>query len=291
MSGTLQREDILVSTDWLAEHLDDPAVRVVDCRFYFDGRVGRDEYDKGHIPGAAYLDWSNDLSDKERPLAFKVAPAEKVKRTLEAIGVGDDTLLVGYDDEGGHFVSRVWLVLNAYGRANRLRILEGGITKWLAEGRPLSTDPPKPRRATFTPGVPDTSELLTAEQVAAARSEPNTTIVDVRRLTEFTGEEARAKRGGRIPGSVRVFWQDNLDWDGNRELIPTEQVRARYEAAGITPDQRVITYCQGAVRAAHSALALKLAGYPNVQVYDGSWEEWGNRDDLPIETGPSEEAP
>ena len=288
MTGAMRRDEILVSTDWLAEHLDDPKVRVVDCRYYFDGRVGKDEYDKGHLPGAVHLDWSNELSEKERPLAFKVASAERVKQVMESIGVGDDTLLVGYDDEGGHFVSRVWLVLTAYGRSHQVRILEGGIVKWAAEGRPLTTDPPEPRRATFTPGPPDASHLLTAEEVNAARSEPNTRIVDVRRLTEFTGEEVRARRGGRIPGARRVFWQDNLNWDGSREFIPTEQIRARYEAAGITPDQRVITYCQGAVRAAHSAIALKLAGYPNVQIYDGSWEEWGSRDDLPIETGPAE---
>jgi len=285
MTLPTQRDDILVSTDWLAEHLNDPVVRVVDCRYYFDGRVGREEYEKAHLPGAVYLDWSNDLSEKERPLAFKVASAERLKRVMEAIGVGDDTLLVGYDDEGGHFVSRVWLVLAAQGHGGQVRIVEGGIVKWRAEGRPLSTEPSAPRRATFTPRAPDTRHLVTAEEVNRARAEAGTSIVDVRRRTEFTGDEARARRGGRIPGAIHVLWQDNLDWDGNRTFIPVDRIRARYEAAGITPDQRVITYCQGAVRAAHSALALRMAGYPNVQIYDGSWEEWGDRDDLPIESG------
>src|SRR6266516_2283830 len=177
----MERADTLASTAWLAQHLDDPNVRVVDCRYYFDGRVGRHEYERGHLPGAVYLDWSNELSEKERPLAFKVASAERLERVMEAIGVGDDTLLVGYDDEGGHFVSRVWLVLAAHGHGGRVRILEGGIVKWRAEGRPLSTEPPAPRRATFTPRAPDTSHLVTAEEVNRARTEAGTSIVDVRR--------------------------------------------------------------------------------------------------------------
>lgn len=285
MTRTMQRADILVSTDWLAKHLDDPTVRVVDCRYYFDGRVGRDEYARGHLPGAVFLDWSTDLSEKEAPLAFKVASAERLKRVMESIGVGDETLLVGYDDEGGHFVSRVWLVLAAYGRGHQVRILDGGIVKWLAEGRPLTTEPPEDRQAAFHPGPATTSHLVTADEVNRARSEPGTVIVDVRRRTEFNGEEARARRGGRIPGATHVFWQDNLNWSGQRDFVAPDRIRDRYRSAGIKPEQRVITYCQGAVRAAHSALAMSLAGYPNVQIYDGSWEEWGDRDDLPIETG------
>jgi thiosulfate/3-mercaptopyruvate sulfurtransferase len=283
--GPQDRENLLVSTDWLANHLDDPAVRIVDCRYYFDGRDGRQEYERGHLPGAVHLDWSNELSEKQQPLVFKVASAERLKRVMESIGVGDETLLVGYDDEGGHFVSRVWLVLAAHGHADQVRILEGGLVKWIAENRPLTTEPPEPRQVTFTPRAADTSHLVSAEEVNRARHDPNAVVVDVRRRTEFTGEEVRAKRGGRIPGATHVFWQGNLNWDANRDFVPTEQIRARYEAAGVTPDKRIITYCQGAVRAAHSALALKMAGYPNVQIYDGSWEEWGDREDLPIETG------
>src|SRR5262249_48040166 len=152
----------------------------------------------------------------------------------------------------------------------QIRILDGGLTRWLAESRPLSTDAPATRAATFTPGPPDPSHLVTAAEVQAALAEPNTLLLDVRRRSEFTGEEARARRGGRLPGSTHLLWQELLNWGGQRDFLSTEQIQARFAAAGLQPEQRVITYCQGAVRAAHTALALQLAGYPNVQIYDGS---------------------
>src|SRR5215213_7577225 len=154
--GWADRDSYLVSTDWLAEHLDDPKVRIVDCRYYFDGRVGHEEYAKGHIPGAVHLYYS-ELATKEDPIAFKMARGEQMKRVMEAHGVGDDTLVVAYDDEGGHAASRLWLAMVVHGHEDGIRILEGGLTKWQQEGRPLSTEPAAPRPATFTarPGSPN----------------------------------------------------------------------------------------------------------------------------------------
>jgi thiosulfate/3-mercaptopyruvate sulfurtransferase len=283
-TGWADRDRYLVSTEWLADHLNDPKVRIVDCRYYFDGRVGHEEFAKGHIPGAVHLYYS-ELNTKENPIAFKMARGPQVKQVMEAHGIGDDTLVIAYDDEGGHAASRLWLTMLVHGHGDDIRILEGGLTKWEQEGRPLSTEPAAPRSATFTPKAGPADILLTADQMLAATTDPNAVIVDVRRLTEFTGEEVRAARGGRIPGAVRFLWQDALDWGGDRAFKSPEAIRQQLEEAGVTPDKRAVTYCQGAVRAAHTALALKMLGYENVDVYDGSWEEWGNRPDLPIEQG------
>jgi thiosulfate/3-mercaptopyruvate sulfurtransferase len=282
--GWADRDNYLVSTEWLATHLDDPKVRIVDCRYYFDGRQGHEEYAKGHIPGAVHLYYSA-LSTKENPIAYKMARGPQMKRVMEANGIGDDTLVIAYDDEGGHAASRLWLAMLVHGHGDDIRILEGGLTKWQQEGRPIDTDSAEARSATFTPREGPADILLTAEQVLAATSDPDAVILDVRRLTEYTGEEVRAARGGRVPGAVRMLWQDALDWGGDRAFKSADEVRAQLAEIGVTPEKRTITYCQGAVRAAHTALALKMLGYENVEVYDGSWEEWGSRTDLPIEQG------
>jgi thiosulfate/3-mercaptopyruvate sulfurtransferase len=282
----MEQQDPLVSTAWLAEHLDDPTLRVVDCRFYFDDfDRGRRAYQASHIPGAQYLDWTRDISEPSGGLQFMAPSAKYLSASMSRLGIGDDTTIVGYDDEGGHYVSRLWLILRRFGH-DSVRVLEGGWTKWLREGRPTRAGAePGPPPATFTVRTERPAVLVGADEVLRQRDDPNTVLIDVRRLSEFSGEEVRSKHGGHIPWARWVFWQDNLNWDAERDFRPDEEVRQRYQAAGITPAKNVIAYCHGAVRAAHTALALTRLGFPNVQVYDGSWEEWGSRDDLPIATG------
>lgn len=286
MTVEVRREDVLVSTEWLAARLGDPDIRILDCRYYFDGRDPYAAYRAGHIPGAVYFDWNASLSDPESPIEYTMAPPERVASELARHGVGDEHLIVTYDDEGGHFGARVWLVLARYGRGHQVRILEGGLTKWVAEGRPLSTDEVSYPPAYFSIPSDVHPELLAGlDDVRRAVETGEAVLLDVRRLSEFTGEEVRARRGGRIPGAIHRFWQDNLDWDGLRTVRSPGEIRARHEEVGVTPETPVITYCQGGVRAAHAALALLMSGYRNVRVYEGSWAEWGNREDVPIETG------
>jgi thiosulfate/3-mercaptopyruvate sulfurtransferase len=274
---------VLVSTDWLAEHLNDRDLRIVDCRFSFDYDAEQD-YLKGHIPGAVYVRLQQDLASPEGPVHFALPSSNRFAAAMSRVGIGDQTTVVGYDDQGGHFASRLWLCLTFYGHRN-FHILNGGLTKWLAEGRAVVTEVPQPDPATFTPRIAEAGLRVGAEQVSAAIGAADTTILDVRRASEFRGEEVRAKHGGRIPSAVHALWQENLNWEGDRTFHAPEQIAERYERLGIPKDRRIITYCQGGVRASHSAVALLLAGYRNVSVYDGSWEDWGNREGVPIERG------
>jgi thiosulfate/3-mercaptopyruvate sulfurtransferase len=273
--------EVLVTTDWLAAHLDSPNLQVVDCRFSFDHDAAED-YLRGHIPGAVHARLQEDLASPEGPVRFALPKPDRFSASMSRLGIGDQTVVVAYDDEGGHFASRLWLCLTFYGHT-AFHILNGGLTKWVLEGRPLVTDVPQPRPSTFTPKPAEPELRSTAAQVQTEIAAADTTLLDVRRASEYRGDELRARRGGHIPSAVHALWQENVNWDGDRTFKSPEVIAQRYQRLGVTEDRRIITYCQGGVRAAHSAFSLLLAGYPNVSVYDGSWDDWGNRDDLPVE--------
>jgi len=263
----------------------DPTVRIVDCRFSFDEDMGT-RYLQAHIPGAVYVNWSTDLSapppDSGHPRWMLLGPAEFAK-AMSRLGIGNRTMVVGYDTEGGHHAARLWLALRRYGH-DRMAVMEGGLQKWVAEGRPVETGATAVPAAAFEPH-PRGGVIATKEEVLAAVRSGDPWLLDVRRDSEFTGVEKRAARGGHIPGAVNILWKDALknDWT----LRDAAELEDFYMNAGFGPETRTITYCQAGVRAAFTHLVLTALGHEDVRTYDGSWEEWGNDATLPIITGRS----
>jgi thiosulfate/3-mercaptopyruvate sulfurtransferase len=272
-----------MSTEQVAARLRDPNVRVVDCRFAF-GADARAEYLTAHLPGAVHLDWSRDLAAPPpasgHPLYMLQQPAA-FAATMARAGIGDDTFVIGYDAEGGHHAARLWLALRRYGH-DAMAVMEGGIQKWQREGRPVEGGEVTVKPATFTPR-PRPGVVATLEEVRVAAHTGHPWLLDVRRDSEYTGEELRAKHGGHIPGAVNVLWKDAVreDW----MLKDAEELEQMYIDAGFGPETATITYCQAGVRAAFTHLVLTALGHDDVRTYDGSWEEWGNRDDVPIVVG------
>ncbi|MEI7768480.1 MAG: sulfurtransferase [Chloroflexales bacterium] len=280
----------LVSAAWLAEHLDDPQVRVVDIRgkvlpptdpkpHYF---ARPEDYAAGHIPGAAYIDWTRDIVDLDDPVPAQVAPAAKIAALFGGLGIGDDTVVVAYDDWFSMYAGRLLWVLRYYGHEGA-RILNGGLLQWQAEGRPLSAEASSFAPASFTPR-PQPALRRTADQILAGLG-TDRLLIDARSDKEFRGEESRAARGGHIPGAVNVFYQ-GLVSGPNQTYASPEELRARFAAAGIdlggVADREVVAYCNGGVSATPAALALEIATGRRVALYDGSWNEWGNDEAKPI---------
>jgi thiosulfate/3-mercaptopyruvate sulfurtransferase len=285
--STLPRADLFWSTERVGSAVADPTVRIVDCRFSFDEDM-RARFLGGHLPGAVYLNWAEDLSAPP-PVSghprWMLQSADDFARAMARLGIGDDTMVVGYDSEGGHQAARLWLALRRFGH-DRMAVMVGGIQKWIAEGRPLERGEPRTpdRPAVFTPR-PRAGVVASREEVLAAVRSGDPWLLDVRRDSEFSGAEKRAARGGHIPGAVNILWRDALkdDWT----LRDADELEEFYTNAGFGPETSTITYCQAGVRAAFTHLVLTALGHDDVRTYDGSWEEWGNDPALPIITGRS----
>jgi thiosulfate/3-mercaptopyruvate sulfurtransferase len=280
----------IVSTDWLADHLNDPRVRIVDIRglilppdqpkpHYFPKAS---EYAEAHIPGAVFVDWTCDIVDLDDPAPVQIAPAQKFAACMSSIGVGDDTLVVGYDDHRAALASRLWWALRYYGH-DVVRVLDGGWLKWVGEGRPVTAEVPVFALATFTPRV--RPELRTqAAEVAAilADGAHDTLLLDARTPDEFAGRLSRAKRFGHIP-TARSLPTLDLVSGPYEQLLPQEQLRVRFEALGVGDGRPVVTYCNGGVSATLLMVGMQMAGLRVASLYDGSWGEWGNDERLPVE--------
>jgi thiosulfate/3-mercaptopyruvate sulfurtransferase len=261
---------MLIETDELATALNQSNVRIVDMRT-------KEKYAAGHIPGAVNLDTSQ-LKDPDDKL---YAPtSQNFSKLMSGAGISNETQVIAYDDNGGLGPARLWWVLDYYGHTNA-RIVNGGWNKWAKENRPTDTAVPSVPATQFTAKLnPDTVCALDYVQSNAKRSD--VVIVDARTAGEYNGTDVRAARGGHIPGSINIDWQRNVTNDDVKAWKPAGELRQMYESAGVTPAKEVITYCQTAVRAAHTLFTLKLLGYGKIKNYDGSWAEYGNRQDTQI---------
>jgi len=286
----LSREEMLVETSWLGEHLQEPRLAIVDIRGqikppgapkpHYSGK--RAAYLESHVPGAVYVDWTEDIVDPAAPVHMALAGPARFKALMERLGIGDDTDVVVYDDSGG-LAPRLWWALNYYGHPG-VRVLDGGWNKWVSEGRPVSAAAAAPRPAVFTLRVEPGWRASTGE-VRAALRDGRAVVVDCRSPEEWRGEIGRGERKGRIPGT-RNMPSAQLQDGPFRTWKGAEEIRALYAGAGITPAASVITYCNAGVSASVGLFALKLAGFPAVSNYAGSWYEWESDAANPIETGP-----
>lgn len=270
----------LVSSGELAAYLRDEDLLVCDCRFAGDAETSRARYASGHVPGAIHVYWLEDLAADDTAVTTLLPSALEAVEKLGRLGITHEKTVVAYSDGGNLYASRLWHVLAHYGH-ERVALLDGGIEKWETEGRPLErgTVPPSPAR--FEPRHSRWMRRIGADEIRERLDDPELRLIDVRGPAEFSGAQLRAARGGHIPGAILWPWEANLRPDGT--MCDPAEIRRRAQAAGLLPDQELVTYCQGGVRAAHAALALHIAGYPRVRIYDGSWAEWGNNPALPID--------
>ena len=273
---------VLVSTDWVAERLNDPSVVVAEVD------ENPDLYDEGHIPGAVKLHWRQDLQDPvERDLVDKAT----FERLLGERGIGNDTTLVLYGDKNNWFAAYAYWYVKTYGHGD-VRILNGGRQKWIDEGRELTTDVPSPAPKTYSAKERDETIRAYRDQVRGWLGASGRALVDVRSPGEYAGdliappgyEQEGAQRAGHIPTAASIPWATAVRDDGT--FKSADELREIYSGKGVTPDKEVVAYCRIGERSAHTWFVLQeLLGFESVRNYDGSWTEWGNLVDVPIEKG------
>lgn len=275
----------LVSTEWLAAHLDDPDLRILDASWYMPGsdRDARAEYEAAHIPGARFID-IDEISDQRSDLPHMAPPTEKFISRMRAMGVGDGHQVVVYDGSGLFSAARVWWIFQLMGKTDTA-VLDGGFPKWRREDRPVEDLVPVVRDRHMTISCRN-SLVRDVMQVAAAAKLGDHQIVDARAPDRFRGEtpEPRAGlRSGHIPGARNLPYTQVLDDDGT--MKHPADLRRLFEEAGVDLSKPVITSCGSGITAAVLALALERIGHADWSLYDGSWTEWGAFGDLPVETG------
>ena len=256
------RSDMLVSTAWLAEHLRDPHVVVLHIA------DSRSDYKRGHIPGARYLAMSS-ISDNSGALSAELPPLEQLQRVFSEVGVGNDTRVVLYATNWFPNAARAYYTLDYLGHGDKTALLDGGIEQWLAEDRPTSSEIPKFVPATFTPRVHESVRALLDEVKRAAESTiAEEQIIDARPGRRYTA--------GHLSGAVNLYWQDTLVSEDHPVFQSAEKLRALYQARGIKPGKKIVTYCEIGLQASHAYFLAKYLGY-EAAMYDGSYQEWTAR--------------
>jgi thiosulfate/3-mercaptopyruvate sulfurtransferase len=274
----------VVSTDWLASHLKDPRLRVVDGT-YFLPHLKRDagaEFRARHVPGAVWFD-IDDVKDPTNPLPHMLPDAETFAAKVGALGLGSDCAIVAYDGLGLMSAARIWWMFRVFGH-DAVAVLDGGLPKWVKEGRPVETGDAAPQPARFTARYrPELVRDLNA--VAADLDSQRAQVVDARSRGRFAGTEPEIRAGlrsGHMPGAKNLPFTELLGADAT--LLPRDRIEAGFRAAGIDPDRPIVTSCGSGVTACVLALGLHLTGRPHAAVYDGSWTEWGGRSDTRVTT-------
>jgi thiosulfate/3-mercaptopyruvate sulfurtransferase len=265
-----------VEPDWLQQHLMDDSVRIVEAS------IALATYERAHIPGAAWVDFHRDLLINGDDTSGHVITPEQFAALMSRLGITPETTVVWYGDRHSSYAIRGFWMMDYYRHPGGCYVLDGGRERWEREDRPLASTATPIEPAVYPPPRDVNREShATWQQVLRAR-ESGAVVLDVRARDEYEGTNVRAARGGHVPGAVHIEWTDATA--GDNALKPDAELAAMFESAGVTPDREVITHCQLGIRAAHTWFVLKhVLGYPNVRNYDGSWAEWGNRDDLPIE--------
>ncbi|HEU4794589.1 MAG TPA: sulfurtransferase [Pyrinomonadaceae bacterium] len=281
---TSPRSKMVVSTDWLAAHLNDPKVVVLHVA------RERGHFDEAHIPGARFVGWGEITATRDG-VPNELAPVADLQKVFERLGIGNDARIVVYGDNSGLAAARAYFTLDYLGHGDRVAFLDGGLEKWKAERRTTSTDKVEPKTARFTPqvrasAVTNLDVVRDFSWTATNVTSPNAVLIDARPVAEYTGANPGdgVPRGGHIPGAVNVFWMQNVQSKENPVLRSVAELRKLYEEAGALPGRTLVTYCRTGGQASHSYFTLKYLGY-DVVMYDGSFFEWSNTEGTPIIAG------
>ncbi len=266
------RAGMLVKTEWLAKQLNNPKVVVLHAA------ADRKHYDDGHVPGARFVS-TREILTTRGGVANELPAVAELQKVFEKLGIGEEARVIVYGDNAGLTAARVFFTLDYLGHGARVALLDGGLEKWKAEKREVSTQAVTPASATFTPRVQRNVKVEVAavrdlSWTAANQMAPNVSLIDARPAKQYEGEDAGGlARAGHIPGAASLYWMQHLASPENPVLKPVAELRKLYEAAGVKPGQTVVTYCRTGMQASHSYFTAKYLGY-DVTMYDGSFSEW-----------------